>query len=221
MSQFDEPTRAGQAVYSERNLSVYDFIVLTLSNRLIWRCPTRLLVQHYDENVTANHLDVGVGTGYFLDRCRFPKASPRVALMDLNANSLNYASRRIARYGPETYLRNVLQPIEFEMPKFDSIGVNYLLHCLPGSIDEKAVALDHLCSLANPGAVVFGSTLVQGDVRRGWFARRLMALYNRKGIFSNANDTYAGLKRSLEQRLTNVTTQVIGCCVLFSGRVRQ
>src|SRR5688500_18615304 len=106
-----EQVEAGQAVYSDRTLTVYDFVVLGVSNRFIWKCPTAGLEQHYNKHLTANHLDVGVGTGYFLDRCRFPSPTPRVALMDLNANALAFTSQRIARYKPETYRRNVLEPI--------------------------------------------------------------------------------------------------------------
>jgi Methyltransferase domain len=92
-------------------------------------------------------LDVGVGTGYFLDHCRFPSHTPRVALMDLNRNSLDFASRRLTRYKPETYIRNVLEPVSIDAAKFDSVGINYLLHCLPGTIESKWAALDHLKTL--------------------------------------------------------------------------
>jgi hypothetical protein len=40
----------------------------------------------------------------------------------------------------------------------------------------------------NPVAVLFGSTLLQGGVRRTWLAMGLMAAYNWKGIFSNRGD---------------------------------
>ncbi len=43
---------------------------------------TRPFLTLYDQYVSANHLDIGVGTGYFLDHCRFPAANPRLALMD-------------------------------------------------------------------------------------------------------------------------------------------
>jgi hypothetical protein len=48
-----------------------------------------------------------VGTGYFLERCPFPSDSPRVALMDLNPNTLEFFSERIAPYRPETYRQNI------------------------------------------------------------------------------------------------------------------
>jgi ubiquinone/menaquinone biosynthesis C-methylase UbiE len=128
MSVSPEQVAAGQAIYTKRMLGIYDFLVLGLSNRLIWRCPTQRLVEHYNRHVTANHLDVGVGTGYFLDHCRFPSSTPRVALMDLNQNALDFTSHRIARCKPETWIRNVLEPISIDAAAFDSVGINYLLH---------------------------------------------------------------------------------------------
>ena len=89
-----EPNYAGQAIYSPITLAVYDLIVLALSNPLIWRCPTGRILQLYDRHVTDNHLDVGVGTGWYLDRCHFPNPAPRIGLLDLNPNSLAAASRQ-------------------------------------------------------------------------------------------------------------------------------
>jgi 2-polyprenyl-3-methyl-5-hydroxy-6-metoxy-1,4-benzoquinol methylase len=199
-------------------LRAYDFVVLGLSNSLIWRCSTGRLLEHYDRHVSANHLDVGVGTGYFLDHCRFPSPSPRLALMDLNPAALDFAAARIVRYAPETYLRNVLEPIAFDQRPFDSVGVNYLLHCLPGAMGEKAVVFDHLKPLMSPGAVVFGSTLLQGGVARGFAAKRLMAFYNGKGVFSNEQDDLEGLRRALSSRFQNVSIEIVGCAAVFSAR---
>lgn len=214
-----EQIHAGQAVYTPNMLAIYDVLVLGLSNRWIWKCSTPRLLAHYDQHISSNHLDVGVGTGYFLDRCRFPTPTPRVALMDLNRDALQFSARRIARYRPEIYVRNVLETIDFDGAKFDSLGVNYLLHCLPGDMTTKARAFDFLSPLMNPGAVVFGSTLLQGGVARSFAARRLMAFYNSKGIFSNTQDDLATLTRELEKRFSAVSVETVGCAALFSATV--
>lgn len=214
-----DQVKAGQAVYTKRTLNLYDFIVLTVSNPWIWKCPTPRLVEHYNQHVTNNHLDIGVGTGYFPDKCQFPSSSPRVALMDLNTDTLAYASQRIQRYRPETYVQNVLEPVAQKIPTFDSVGVNYLLHCVPGSIESKGVMFDHLKPLLNEGAVVFGSTLLQDGVHRSGLAKRLMAVYNKKGIFSNTEDSLTGLERSLGQRFNDVKIEVVGSAALFSAKV--
>lgn len=218
MSVTREQVEAGQAVYTRRSLPLYDLVVLGISNRFIWKCPTQRLEAHYNRHVSANHLDVGVGTGYFLDRCRFPANAPRVALMDLNGESLAHAAQRIARYRPEVYRRNVLEPIELDEEPFDSIGLNYLLHCLPGSIAEKSLVFDHLQPLLKPGARLFGATLLHGGVPRSALARRLMAIYNRQGIFANQADDLEGLRRELARRFSEVAVEVVGCAALFSAR---
>ncbi len=219
MNITDADVEAGQAIYTRRTLQIYDLVVLGISNPLLWKCPTRRLQQHYNEHLSANHLDVGVGTGYFLDRSRFPSQTPRIGLMDLNADTLEFASQRIARYRPETYRCNLLDPVALQIPGFDSIGVNYLLHCIPGTIATKAVVFDHLKPLMNPGAVLFGSTILQGDLPRNWLAQRLMNIYNRKGVFSNEKDTLADLQQALDQRFNDTFIEVRGCVALFSARV--
>jgi SAM-dependent methyltransferase len=215
-----EQVAEGQAVYTPLTLAAYDLVVLGLSNRLVWRCPTAQLLRLYDAHVSANHLDVGVGTGYFLDRCRFPGATPRLALMDLNPNSLRHAARRTARYRPESYRCNVLEPLAPGIGGFDSVGLSYLLHCLPGTMADKAVVFDHLRPLLNPGGRVFGATLLADGAARSGVARRLMALYNRKGIFHNTGDTRQALEQALGRRFPAFGIDIVGCAALFWARLR-
>src|SRR5262249_15238960 len=108
-------------------LAVYDLAVLGVSCRLLWRCPARHILALYDRALPANHLDAGVGTGYSLDRSRFPAPPPRLALLDLNPTPLHVAARRLARYRPEVYRANVLEPIAIDAPHFDSVGMSCLL----------------------------------------------------------------------------------------------
>ena len=217
MTGFEGEVMAGQAVYTRRTLAAYDVVVLGLSNRFIWRCPTMRLLEHYNRHVSGNHLDVGVGTGYFLARCRFPSSKPRIALMDLNQDSLDFAARRIAQFAPETYRRNVLEPIALEAEQFDSVSLNYLLHCLPGSMESKAVMFDHIRAVMRPSATIFGSTLLQAGGTHNWAARRLMTAYNERGIFSNRGDDLDSLRAQLERRFTHTTLSVVGSAALFSA----
>ena len=85
-------------------------------------------------------------------------------------------------------LADILEPLP-PLGLFDSVGLSYLLYCIPGSVSVKAVVFDHIRSALTPGGRIFGATILQGDVVRSWPAQALMNLYNRKGIFSNAGDT--------------------------------
>jgi ubiquinone/menaquinone biosynthesis C-methylase UbiE len=210
---------AGAAIYSKRILSVYDLGVIRLSNQFAWRCPAHLILDFYNENISANHLDVGVGTGYFLDKCRFPSSAPRIALLDLNPNSLNMTAKRLHRYQPTTCLANVLEPIQLNEPKFDSIALNYLLHCLPGKMQNKQPVFEYLKPYLNPGGVVFGTTILGLGIRPNYLAGRLMALYNAKGIFSNREDSLVDLEAILKRNFREYMTKVVGCVAFFRGRV--
>ena len=207
---------AGQAAYTPLSLRfLYDPVVLGLSNRVLWRCPTTRLLRFYSDNVSANHLDVGVGTGYYPAHCRFPARPIRLGLMDLNGHCLRQAALRTARYQPLLLRRNVLEPIPFDGPPFDSVALLYLLHCLPGNMERKARVFDHLRPLMNDGAVLFGATIVQGSAPRSRAASRLMALYNARGIFSNAGDAAEELEAALAARFRSWHVEVKGCVALF------
>lgn len=214
--QEDKSTEAGQAVYSRMVLGLYDAWVLGFSNSVLWRCPASVLRQLYDRNVSVRHLDIGVGTGYFLHHARWPTGKPDLTLLDLNQNSLDRASARVARYHPKTIQANALHPFP-EMPAFQSVGLCYLLHCLPGSLTQKGIIFDHIKAVAAPGARIFGATILQGDAPRSRAAQKLMDVYNAKGIFSNQHDTLSDLRSELERRFTSVTVQSEGSVGVFEA----
>lgn len=205
----------GQAVYTPLILRVYDAWVLGFSNSLLWRCPTRRLLEQYARYLRPQHLEAGVGTGYFLDRSRFASA-PHITLLDLNENTLVFSSRRLRRLRPRTLRGNLLEPIAFS-ERYDSAALNYVLHCLPGDLAAKSVVFEHLKAGMRPGGVIFGSTLLSRGVSMSRPARRLMALYNRKGIFSNEGDSVQGLEAALRRHFERFTLDVVGCAALFAG----
>lgn len=210
-------TGRGQAIYNPLVLTVYDLWVLGFSNRFLWRCPTTKLLALYNRNVTCKHLDVGVGTGYFLKHAHWPCDAPNITLLDLNTNSLNSAARRIADLNPKTVQADVLQPLP-ELGPFQSVGVCYLLHCLPGKMTQKAVVFDHLLGVMEPGSVIFGATILQGDAPRSRSAQKLMDIYNKRGIFSNSGDDLGALQSALEARFGEVQIETSGAVGLFEAR---
>jgi SAM-dependent methyltransferase len=210
----------GTGVYGRFGLHLYDAGVLGVSSLLVWRCSSRLVLAHYQANVSDNHLDVGVGTGYFLDRVTYASPTPRLGLLDLNGNSLTHTARRLIRYSPEIYQADVLQPLAVRAEPFDSIGLNYLLHCLPGPMEAKAVAFDNLSPLLRPGGTIFGGTVLRHGIRLPLQARGLMAAYNAMGIFGNSLDSVDGLRSEMESRFDEVSIQTHGCVALFRARAR-
>jgi hypothetical protein len=218
MTKVGREAQAGTALYTKFFLSLYDWNALKFISRFIWKCPSQYMLNLYNRYVSANHLDVGVGTGYFLDHCRFPVTNPRIGLMDLNPNCIEVTAKRLKRYNLEIYRWNVLKPFQRDVELFDSIGMMNLLHCLPGSMDTKSVVFEHMKYLLNPGGVMFGSTLLGTGVPRNFLAMLLLKYCNFQGYMSNCEDDPKGLEFNLNLHFSEVALEIIGCMALFSAR---
>jgi ubiquinone/menaquinone biosynthesis C-methylase UbiE len=215
---FPQQAESGYTIYNRAFLPIYDLFVLGFVCRFIWKCPSQHLLELYHQHVTANHLDVGVGTGYFLDHCRFPKDAPRLVLMDLNPNCLEASGKRLSRYSPHIYCRDVLEPINIDTRPFDSVAINGLLHCLPGTIRTKGIVFDHLKPFLNPGGVLFGCTILNKGVRKSRVAQWVTNRLNKRGVFTNLEDDLEDLREELSKRFQQNSVQVIGCMALFWAR---
>jgi hypothetical protein len=211
-----EAVRRGHAVYTPLMLSIYDLWVLGISHPLIWRCPTGRLLAHYAAHLTDHHLEAGVGTAYLLDHSKFKSKQPRITLLDLNPNTLRFGARRLRRYKPRTRLCNLLEPIEFD-ERYTSAALNHVLHCLPGTLETKSVVFKHLKAGVAPGGVIFGATVLAKGVELSRAAQRAMDAYNKKGIFSNTDDSLEGLANALQHHFQRYTIEVAGCIALFAG----
>jgi SAM-dependent methyltransferase len=215
--EVSNPSKAGAAIYIPPILRIYDLFVYGFSSPFAWRCPEKEFIDLYNNNISKRHLDIGCGTGYLLDRCRIPSPSPEVTLVDLNPNSLKWTSRRIERYHPMSHIADILHPLPFD-ERFDSVGMNYVLHCVPGNMAVKAVAFDHLKARLNPGGVLFGSTIPFTGVRHNALARLIMALFNGMGAFNNTADSLDDLSDALHRRFSDVRIWTVGSVALFVAR---
>lgn len=205
----------GAAVYTRQSLSRYDFLVLGVVSRWIWHCSRKEILAVYNRNIGERHLDLGPGTGFFLDRCDHRSAHPRIALADLNPTVLAAAQKRLQRYTPTTYQRDVISPFELDGEKFDSVGLNFLLHCLPGGMERKAQVFDHARVHLLPGGRIFGSTVLAGGVNHSKGARKALEALNQNGTFNNRDDSYRMLEAELTRRFHDYRLTVRGSVAVF------
>jgi len=139
--------------------------------------------------------------------------------MDINPMALARTAERIRRYQPRSILADVTSgqnPLE---GMYDSIAVNYLLHCLAGAIPDKGqLVLKRLIHFLRPsGGRLFGATILGTGVHHNGVGRQLMTLYNRKGVFDNQSDSEEQLRRLLEAHFERYELKVIGCVAQFIG----
>jgi SAM-dependent methyltransferase len=211
----DDPAYAGQREYSPVFLRIYDPLILGVFSPFVWRCPTTHLVEGYRKHVGQRHLDVGPGTGYFLERAGLPDRSP-VTLLDPNVNVLGHASRRLQRLDVTTIEADVLKPLPVEGP-FDSAALNGVLHCLPGPLTRKAAAVANVAAVLAPTGVLFGASILGKSGRHTRLARSMLKANNRRGTFDNLDDTEDGLRQMLDASFERVEMETVGSMAMFAA----
>jgi ubiquinone/menaquinone biosynthesis C-methylase UbiE len=210
-------TQAGQAPYSRSALLFYDLFVMHYTLPVLWRCSSKRLRRLYDEHAGDRHLDVGVGSGYLLDKCRFRASAPRITLMDMNPNSLSRTARRIRRYSPVTHQGDVLEPWGVPAGSFDSVAMSNLLHCLPGDLREKAAPIEEAHEALTPGGTLFGATVLGLEADQTKRSRKALERLNRKGAFNNLDDRAEDLDAALAEAFSEHSLEIEGAVALFTA----
>jgi SAM-dependent methyltransferase len=211
----DDPAYRGQAGYTPFLLTIYDPFVLGFMARAVWRSPTPPVVERYRQHLGRKHLDVGPGTGYFLEKAGVPPEA-EVTLLDPNPNVLARASRRLASLKVSAVEADVLKPLPVEGP-FDSVALNFVLHCLPGPQSHKALAIENVAAVLAPDGVLFGGTVLGGSTNHTLPARAVLRAFNWQGAFDNLEDTEEGLRDILEESFANVEIDVVGSTAQFTA----
>jgi SAM-dependent methyltransferase len=208
-----DPAYRGQRDYTWPLLRLYDPLVLGPIARYVWRCPTRALVGRYRRHVRDRHLDIGPGTGYFLERSRLAEGSS-VTILDPNTNVLRHVSRRLRQLDVTAVEADVLKPLPLAGP-FDSAALHLVIHCLPGPSARKALAVRNVAAVLAPDGRLFGATVLGDPGHHTWMARRFLDAFNHHGGFDNRADSEAGLHLMLAASFERVEIEVIGSIAVF------
>lgn len=211
-----DPAYAGQAGYTRAFLGIYDLWVIGVVAPRFLKTPIKETVARHGELVGARHLDVGPGTGYFLDKAPLDPATA-ITLLDPNPAVLAKCAGRLARFSPETVEADVLKPLPIKGP-FDSIGLSHVLHCIPGPMEAKGAAISNLANVVAPDGVLFGATMLGLDAEHTKPARFLIRVGNKQGGFDNLTDTAEGLRSILETSFEDVQVRVVGSMAEFEAR---
>lgn len=205
----------GAHIYQPWLLSFYDFLIMRVLSPIVWRCDVRHFADLYTAWMSRNHADVGVGTGYFLDRCRYAPGEVRIGLFDLQQHSLDHTARRLARFQPETYRRNALEPLHIDGAGFDSIALGGILHCIPGDMTHKGAVFDALKPLMRQETRVFGYTILNRGIRKTTLSRLVYFILQRLKVINGLEDSAAALQAELQKRFRTIHVRVVGCIAIF------
>jgi hypothetical protein len=85
-------------------------------------------------------------------------------------------------------------------------------------METKTIVFEHAKAVMNPGAVIFGSTILYEGVKRSTQATLAIKYSNKKGWMDNMNDSLEDLRESLQRSFSESSVKVIGCEALFWAR---
>ncbi|HSL11485.1 MAG TPA: class I SAM-dependent methyltransferase [Actinomycetota bacterium] len=194
-------------------LAIYDAWVLSFMTKAVWKVPVAPGVDGYRQHIGRRHLDVGPGTGYFIEKADPPRDT-EITLLDPNPTVLRYAAKRLEGRHPVTVEADVMKPLTVDGP-FDSAALSFVLHCLRGPEGNKAVAIRNIADVLGAEGVLFGGTVLglQGEHTRS--ARAFLRAANKQGAFDNLDDTPEGIRRILEASFSTVDLSVVGSAAFF------
>lgn len=210
-----DPSYKGQSGYNAAMLAIYDVWVLRFMTKAVWRVPVAPCVDRYRRHIGHRHLDVGPGTGYFIEKADPPRDT-KITLLDPNQTVLRHTAKRLDEWHPITVEADVMKPLPVDGP-FDSAALSFVLHCLRGPEENKAVAVRNIADVLSSKGVLFGGTVLglQSDHTRP--ARAFLRAANKQGGFDNADDTAEGLRRILEASFNTVEVDVVGSAAMFAA----
>jgi SAM-dependent methyltransferase len=211
----DDPAYRGQADYSELLLRLYDPLVLGPIVKYVWRAPADDGVRMYRRHIRPNHLDVGPGTGYFLEHAGLPPRS-LITILDPNPNVLRHVTRRLRGLDVTAVEADVLKPLPVAGP-FASAAMNAVIHCLPGPLERKAVAVANVARVLEPDATFFGATVLGRSAKHTRLGRLFLTAFNRRGAFDNLDDTQDGIADILRASFRQVSIETVGGLAFFSA----
>jgi len=129
---------------------------------------------------------------------------------------LRYASQRLKALHPAIVQADICAPLALS-ERFDSIGLNYVLHCLPGRMSSRAQAIRNLATRLAPGGVLFGASVLGTPELHTWLSLAALHQNNRLGIFDNLADTRESVLDVLVQSFRAVNLEMVGAVALFSA----
>ncbi|WP_437970632.1 methyltransferase [Sorangium sp. So ce260] len=220
------PAQEGKSALSASSTSteralwrLYDLWVPTIASEHLWECPPDRILSLYNRYAAADHLEAGVGSGYFLDRCTFPVADPSLTLLDLSSSAVDVSLERLRRYRVTGLVASLLEPLPLPESAFGSVGMNYVLHCIPGALRDKMdTVLGHLLPCMKDGGVLFGTTVLGRGVRHNAVGGPFAAAMQRLRIFQNQEDDLPGLEAALKRHVSDYSIEPVGRTAVFIAR---
>lgn len=202
-----------------KNLDYYDLFVNKINCKYVWQCSEKNIYNLYANNIQKNHIEIGPGTGYYLKP--YISNLNTLELIDINSNILRYANMRLNHPDLKKKIINInlfKRNNSLKITnKVTSIGVNCVLHCVPGPIEINIDNLINNLKKENEQnkIIIFGSSVIN-DSEKNILQDFELGLLNYFRIFNNKQDNEEKLINYFKQKKLEYKTTKVGSIILFS-----
>tara|TARA_Y100000991_G_C21955959_1_gene342079 strand:+ start:513 stop:1394 length:882 start_codon:yes stop_codon:yes gene_type:complete len=205
MNNFWKKTKFNQLIMKN-----YDFFVNHINCKYVWECDQRNIIDMYKKNIRSNHVEIGPGTGYFLKEHKFNN----LTLIDVNRDILLECKKNLEKNCKNI---NIINKNVFEknnkiaLNNYDSLGINYVLHCVPNNL---SISVDNLINnIPKKNYKIFGSTVIPNRNTYNLASLEIFLL-NKMKIFNNKTHTFNDIESYVKKYL-NYEIRRIGNSCLF------
>src|SRR6187200_3173552 len=105
-----DPSYKGQSGYNAAMLAIYDVGVQKFMTKAVWKIPVAEGVDRYRHHIGHRHLDVGPGTGYFIEEA-YPPRDTEITGLDPNPTVLRHVANRLEERHPIIVEADVMKPL--------------------------------------------------------------------------------------------------------------
>lgn len=190
----------------------YDLLVNNLNCKYVWKCDQKYIQNIYDKNITRNHIEIGPGTGYFLKKYKFDN----LTLIDVNQDILEESSRNLENNCKNINIinHNIFEKNnKLEIKNYNSIGINYVLHCVPNDLSYSISNM--INNIPNNNLTLFGSTVIPSEKDKFSLAQLEIYFLNKFGIFNNKSHSVNDISLYIKNNFQNYNMNKIGNSFLF------
>eukprot|EP01084_Bolivina_argentea_P195134 334831_1 len=213
------------------NMKVYPYVSRLAMNN-VWKFPTERHVAQYSEYMmrSKNHLEIGTASVHCLTKANiFDRLNMNVTLLDIEEAPLNNAKEELIANGFHKTLINTIQCDVTQINEntisdmnnkiFDTIAMGHVLHCIPGSINEKfPKILDGLSSYMDKNTKFFGCSHanIEPDGFNA-FPEKFMNFLRQQKILFNENDTTKDMEKVLSEYFGIYDVTEVGYVTMFEA----
>eukprot|EP01084_Bolivina_argentea_P277782 474383_1 len=178
---------------------------------------------------SKHHLEIGCSSIYLPVHASNDNQSTKYYLLDIEQTPLISAQtdmikNSIPKENIQLICGNALEINRISMPNiiYDSVGISYVLHCIPTSLNEKLpLILNGLSTYMDENSIIFGSTICnpndinnKSNIHHRFFVKWIQFLQYQWVMF-NQNDFHSDLEKIFSQYFDEVSVERIGYASVF------